>query len=340
MRRLVAAGLAAALTLTACSSGEEGFDQKSDDVVNVYSSRHYDVDKEVYKMFEEETGLKLNVVEGKGDELVERITREKNKPQADVLLTVGAESLYPLHEADALEDSMSDTIESNIPEQFRGDYWMGITSRARVIAYNKDHVDPEKIKTYQDITKPEWKDQILVRPSSSTYNQALLASFVQNDGDDAAKEWAQGVVDNFAREPKGNDIDQAKAVAAGEGDLAIMNSYYWARMANSSDPNEAKVAEKVGLIFPENTHLNISYGALLKGAKNKENAIKLLEFLSSEKIQELYAQKNGEFPLNPKAPLPEVQKSWGEFTKQKVNYQELGKYRDDATKIFDEVGWK
>lgn len=346
MRRLLSTMFIGALALTACSqSAEEAAPSaegsaSSDNVINVYSSRHYDVDKEVYKRFEEATGIKVNVVDGKSDEIIERVQREKDNPKADVLLTVGAESLYPLHEADALEDAMTSTIEENIPENFRGDYWTGLTSRARVIAYNKDNKDAEKIKTYDDLTKDDFKGKVIARSSSSSYNQALLASFIELNGEDAAKEWAEGVVANFARDPEGNDRDQAKAVAAGEADYAIMNSYYLARMLNSSDAAEKEAAEKVALIFPEHAHLNISYGAMLKGAANKDNAKKFLEFLTSEEIQELYATENGEFPLNPKAPLPEIQKSWGEFSVQDLDFEELGKYRDDATKIFDEVGWK
>ncbi|MFW0107774.1 extracellular solute-binding protein [Rothia sp. P7181] len=349
MRRFLATTFATALFATGvvgCSGAADtttaapSEDKSNTKVLNLYSSRHYDADKEVYKMFEEETGIKLNVVEGKSGELIERVTREANNPEADVFLTVGAESISQLNDAGVIADSTSETIANNIPEKYRGENWMGIVSRARVIAYNKDTVDPSTIKTYEDITKPEWKGKVLARSSSSSYNQALLASFVALDGQEKATEWAQGVVDNFAREPKGNDRDQAKAVAAGEGDLAIMNSYYWALMNRSSDPEVVKVTEKVGMIFPEKTHLNLSYASVLKGAKNKDNAIKFLEFLSSEKTQEFIAQENGEFPLNPKTGLPEPQKSWGEFTTQDLDFSTFGKDKPEATRIFDQVGWK
>lgn len=308
--------------------------------LNIYSSRHYDVDKEVYKAFEAKTGITVNVVEGKGGELMERIVREKNAAKADIFLTVGAETIYPLTDKGLFENFSSKFIESKVSPMYRGAGWTGVMSRARVIAYSKDRVDPKAITSYADLTKPEWKGKILVRSSSSSYNLALLSSFVLLEGQDAAESWAQAVVKNMARTPKGNDRDQAKAIVAGEGDLAIMNSYYYVRMANSSDPAERDVVKKVALIFPKETHVNLSYGGILAGAKNKANAVKFLEFLLSEEIQVLYAQKNGEFPLNKDVGLPKIQASWGAFTPQNIDYSQLGSAKDTATIIFDKVGWK
>lgn len=307
--------------------------------INIYSSRHYDVDKDVYEMFTKETGIKVNVVEGKNHELVEKIIREKSNPQADVFLTVGAETIYPLKEEKMLQKFSSKEIEKNIPEHFRGEGWSAVMYRARVIGYDKAKGKPA-IKTYNDLTKSEYKGQILVRPSSSSYNVGLLSSFILENGEKEATEWAKGVIANFARTPQGNDRDQAKAIVAGEGSLAIMNSYYFVRMANSSDPNEREVASKIALLFPEKTHVNISYAGLLTGAKNKENAIKFIEFLSTEKVQSYYAEKNGEFPVNKSVPKTEIQKSWGDFTIQNIKFDELGKYSKKASMIFDIVGWK
>lgn len=338
---LLAATLGFSLLLTGCSNGtEKKADESASKELNIYSTRHYDADKDVYDMFTKETGIKVNVVEGKAPELVEKIIREKDNPQADLFLTVGAETLYPLKEAKMLDKFESETVKQNIPEDFRGDGWSSIMYRARVIAYDKGKTDPSSIKTYADLTKPEYKGQILVRPSSSSYNVALLSSFILLDGEPYAKDWAQKVANNFARTPSGNDRDQAKAIVAGEGSLAIMNSYYYVRMANSSDPAEKDIASKIGLIFPEKTHINISYSGLLTGAKNRENAVKFIEFMTGEKVQNYYAENNGEFPVNPKVPKTEIQKSWGDFTTQKSNFEELGKYATEASKIFDQVGWK
>lgn len=319
---------------------EKEEEPKEKGVVNIYSSRHYDVDKVVYEKFEEETGIKVNVVEGKGGELFERIKREKDNPQADLFFTVGAETIQPLKADDLIEEYSSDILKKNIPAEYIGKGWNGVMSRARIIAYSKDRVDPSTIKSYEDLADPKYKGKILVRSSKSSYNQALLSSFIELNGAEKAKEWAKAIVDNMSREPKGNDRDQAKAVVAGEGDFAIMNSYYFVRMARSSDKAEVEVTEKIGLLFPENTHLNLSYSAMLKGAKNKENAVKFIEFITSDYVQGLYADKNGEFPLNEAVKYPEIQKSWGDFTKQKLNFEEFGKHRIDAVKIFDEVNWK
>ena len=330
----VVLGLAAVLAVFAVSGAWAAGE------LNIYSSRHYDVDKQVYGDFEKETGIKVNVVEGKGDELLERLTREKDKPEADLFLTVGAESIAPLQERALIEPFDSKVVEANIPAPYLGEEWMGITARARVIAYPLDRVDPSKVTSYDDLTKPEWKGKVLVRSSSSSYNVALLSSFIQLNGAEAAKAWAKGIVENLARDPKGNDRDQAKAVVAGEGDLAIMNSYYYVRMLNSSDPAEADAARKIGLIFPRPVHLNLSIAAMVKGAKNKDNAVKFLEFLSEKHVQTLYAEANGEFPLNPSVPLPEVQKAWGGYEPQDLNYQDLGRAKGEAAMIFDQVGWK
>lgn len=337
MRKFIFLLIVLVLTLPIFAQGN--FD-KSEPVLNVYSSRHYDVDDVVYKMFEDETGIKINVVKGKGPELVQRIIREKGNSQADVFLTVGAESIYPLKSEGLLQNFDSELLNSHIPASFRGDGWTGIMSRARVVAVSKDRVNPSSITSYADLAKDDYKGKILVRSSSSSYNIALLSSFVQLYGKDWAENWAKGVVANMARSPKGNDRDQAKGVAAEVGDVAIMNSYYFVRMSNSSDANEKAAASKVQLVFPKETHLNLSYAALLNGAKNRENAIKFMEFLSGAKIQKLYAQKNGEFPLNRNVALPEIQASWGSFETQDLNFEELGKYSVDAAMIFDKVGWK
>lgn len=327
------------LALTGCGS-EKAATTNQDKVLNVYSTRHYDVDKEVYEAFEKETGIKVNVVEGKDAELLERLKREKNDPHADVFLAVGANTIYPLKEDKLLQPISSKTIESNIPANFRGEGWTGLLYRARVIAYEKGKFDPSQIKTYNDLTKPEFRGKILVRNSSSAYNVGLLASFIEEHGAQWANDWAKGIVANLARKPEGNDRDQAKEVVAGVGDLAIMNSYYYVRMVNSSDPKEQEVAKKIGLIFPEKTHINISYAALLNGSKHKENAVKFIEYLTSEKVQKIYAENNGEFAINPKVPKTEIQKSWGDFTIQNIDLSTMGKYAPEAAKIFDMVGWK
>lgn len=347
MHRIAPIALTAifSLGLASCSSqttseNKNASDKAEEKVLNIYSSRHYDVDKKLYEMFTKKTGIKINTTEGKDNEIVKRIFDESANPQGDLFLTVGAESIYQLQQKQALGSSSSQTIQAAIPENFRNENWMGITARARIIAYSKDRVDPKSITSYDDLTKPEWKGKILVRSSSSSYNKGLLSSFLAINGTEKATAWAKGIVNNLARTPKGNDRDQAKAVAAGEGDLAIMNSYYYVRMAKSSDAAEKAASEKIGLIFPKDVHLNLSYGAVLNKAKHPKNAIAFLEFLASPEAQKIIAEENGEFPLNKAVAYPEIQKSWGDFTAQKLDFSTFGKFLPEATTIFDKVGWK
>ncbi|STO09450.1 MULTISPECIES: Fe(3+) ABC transporter substrate-binding protein [Exiguobacterium] len=354
-KKYMALGLSAALTtslLAACASTEEttstGDNETAEEskVVNVYSSRHYDVDKELYKQFEEETGVKVNVVEGKGDELLERLNTEGSNTEADLFITADAGNLHQAKESGHLQAVDSDVLESNIPEKYRDtdNEWFGLTKRARVIVYAKDRVNPEDLSTYEALTEEQWNGKVLVRPSENMYNISLLASFIEVNGVDKAKEWAEGLVNNFARDPQGNDRDQAKAVVAGEGDVAIMNTYYMGLMLNSEDAEEKKVAEQVGVFFPNQdttgTHVNISGIAMTKASKNSENAKKLMEFMSNPSAQEQFASANFEYPVNESVEPNELLKSWGEFKEQDINLSVLGENQQEAIRVLNESGWK
>jgi len=327
-------------------SGEEANKEKESGEVNVYTSRHYEADQELYKMFEEETGIKVNVVEGKGEELMERLSIEGEATEADVYITADAGNLYQAKDRELFQAVESDVLEKNIPEKLRDkdNQWFGLTKRARIIAYAKDRVKPEELSTYEALTESEWQDRVVVRGSDNMYNISLVASFIDVMGEEKAKEWAQGIVNNMARDPQGGDRDQAKAVVAGEADVAIMNTYYLGVMLNSDDPEEVKVAENVGVFFPNQettgTHVNISGAAVTKHAKNKDNAVKFIEFLSDKKAQGKFAEANYEYPANPEVEPAELLKSWGEFKEQDVNLTVYGENQQAAIKIFNEVGWK
>lgn len=315
-------------------------------VVNLYTDRHYDTDEELYKIFTEETGIKVNVVKGKADELIERLAREGQDTEADLLIAADAGRLHRAKEKELLQNISSEEVLKNVPENLRDidNQWVGLTVRGRVLVYSKDRVNPSELSTYEDLTSDKWKGKILVRSSSNIYNQSLLASLIAIHGEEKAKEWAEGVLDNMAREPKGNDRAQATAVVAGEGDLAIMNTYYIGKMLNSSNPEEVKVAENVGVFFPDQdgtgTHINVSGVGLTKDAKNKENAIKFIEFLSDVKAQQQFAQSNYEYPVNPSVEASDLLKSWGEFKTQNINLSKLGELNTKAVEIFNEIGWK
>ncbi|WP_226681755.1 Fe(3+) ABC transporter substrate-binding protein [Sutcliffiella horikoshii] len=347
--------LALMLALTGCvsstnnngnSSSQNNDGAENKEEVNLYTSRHYEADQELYKKFEEETGIKVNVVEGKGDELMERLNIEGEDTKADVFITSDAGNLHQAKEAELLQAVESDVLVENIPEKLRDvdNQWFGLTKRARVIVYHKERVNPEELSTYEALAEPEWKDRVVIRTSENMYNMSLLASFIDIMGKDEAKAWAQGIADNMARDPEGGDRDQAKAVAAGEADVAIMNTYYLGGMLNGTDEEEKKVAESVGVFFPNQettgAHINISGAGVTKHAKNKENAVKFIEFLSSEEAQGQFAEANSEYPVNEKVEPSELLKSWGEFKEQDINLSKLGENQQEAIRIFNEVGWK
>jgi len=314
--------------------------------VNLYTSRHYDVDNELYAKFEEQTGIKVNIIKGEADELLERIKREGNATKADLFLTADVGRLFRAKDAGVLQSVSSEVLDQQIPSKFqdKDKMWYGLTKRARILVYNKEKVKPEELSTYEALTEDKWKGRILVRSSESVYNQSLLASFIEIDGGDKAKEWAQGIVNNMAQKPEGGDRDQAKAIVAGVGDVAIMNTYYFGQMLNSQDPEEVKVAEQLGVYFPNQettgAHVNVSGAGVVKASKNKDNAVKLLEFLSGDEAQAVFAEANYEYPVNEHVKPSELLQSWGEFKEQDIPLSVLGDNNAKALMIFNEVGWK
>jgi iron(III) transport system substrate-binding protein len=245
-----------------------------------------------------------------------------------------------------LQPVQSAEVEKNVPKQWRDseNNWIGMATRARVIVYAKDRVKPEQLSTYEDLASDKWKGKVLVRSSSSLYNQSLLASFIELNGEPAAEAWAKGTVANLARTPEGGDRDQAKAIVAKVGDVAIMNTYYVGQMMNSKDPEEVKVAQNIGVFFPNQettgAHLNISGVGLTKHSKNKENAVKLIEFITGKEGQTMLTQGSYEFPVNGAAEKPALLKEWGDFKTQTLDYAKLGEHNKKAVEILNKVGWK
>lgn len=288
----------------------------------------------------------LNVVSASADELIQKLELEGANSPADVLITVDAGRLNRAVEKDLLQVIESETLHTNIPSKYRApdNKWFGLTYRARVFAYSKERVDPFELSTYEALTQERWKGRILTRSSENIYNQSLLASIVAHHGQEAATEWASALLANMARNPKGSDRDQIKAVASGEGDVAIVNTYYVGIMLNDSNEEERKAAEKIAIFFPNQddrgTHINVSGAAVTKNAPNKDNAIALIEFLSEVDSQNFLANINFEYPVNPNAVFSDLLKEWGSFKADEINLSELGKKNRDAVVIFDRVGWK
>jgi iron(III) transport system substrate-binding protein len=241
--------------------------------LNVYSHRHYDSDAILFKQFSEKTNIKVNVVKGSADQLIQRLVTEGKNSPADVLLTVDAGRLHRAKAAGVLQPVKSKTLFSNVPKSMRDPEgnWYGMTVRSRVIVYSKDRVKPSELSTYEALAKPEWKGRVVARSSSNIYNQSLLASIIAAHGKDKALAWAKAVRKNMARAPRGSDRDQARAVAAGLADVAIMNTYYLGILANSSVAADREVADKVGVFFPNQknrgAHINVSGGGVTASAK-------------------------------------------------------------------------
>jgi iron(III) transport system substrate-binding protein len=314
--------------------------------VTLYTHRHYDVDKEIYAAFEKETGIEVNIVKAGADELIQKMEIEGDQSPADLLLTVDAGRLVRAHEKGLLQPITSDVVSGSIPAYLRAedDSWVGLTKRARVIVYHPDRVDTSKLSTYEALVDPEWKGRILIRSSGNIYNQSLLASIVAHAGEDAAKTWAEGMVTNFARRPKGNDRDQVKAILAGEGDLAVINTYYLGLLRNATDEQSAKAGNAVKIFFPNQdgrgTHVNISGIGLAKYAPHAEAATRLIEYLASKPVQERFASINYEYPANPEAKISEELKSWGSFKEDKLPLTKLGEMYRAAVMTFDVAGWE
>ena len=314
--------------------------------VNIYSHRHYDTDKQLFKMFEKNTGIKVNIVKAKANELIKRLETEGKNSPADILITSDAARLHLAQEKGLLQTVNSRFLNTSIPENLRqkDGYWYALTKRARVIVYNKDKVDPSTLSTYSALTNPEFKGKVLIRKASNIYNQSLLSSMIANDGEKSAKSWAKAMVNNFARTPRGSDRDQMKAVAAGIGDVAVVNTYYVGKLLNSKKRAEVEVGKKMGVFFPnqdgKGTHINISGAGVTKYSKNKENAVRLIEFLVSPTAQSMFGKANYEYPANQNVKPSKLLQSWGTFNEDTLALEELGKNNSKAVKIFNEVNWK
>ena len=309
--------------------------------VNLYSSRHYNTDDELYDGFTEQTGIKVNLIEGKADELIERIKSEGANSPADILITVDAGRLWRAEQADIFAPVESEVLTNNIPTHLRdpNNLWFGYSKRPRIIMYNKDKVDPAQLSTYEDLADSQWKGRFIVRSSSNIYNQSLVAGMIEEKGEAATAEWIKGLVSNFPRPPQGNDTSQIEDIAAGVGDVTIANTYYLARYKDNPE-----VFDKVGIIFPNQedrgAHVNISGAGLLKNSPNKENAITFLEYLASPKAQEFFALGNNEYPVVEGTPVNPVVDSFGEFKDDTTNVSSYGKNNAAAVKIMDLSGWK
>lgn len=316
-----------------------------DQVVNIYSARHYQTDEALYANFTKATGIKVNRIDGKEDELLQRIRTEGAKSPADIFITVDASRLEIADQAGVFAPLQSKVLAQRIPANLRTPNWIAFSTRARIIVYNKSSIKAEWVQTYGDLTHPRLKNQVCVRSGSHPYNLSLGGAFIAHQGEAQAEAWARGLVQNFARAPKGGDTDQLKAVAAGECGVAVSNSYYLARLMRSDKPEDRKVVDALGVVWPNQqtwgTHINVSGAGILKNAPNKANAVKFLEYLSGDQAQTYFADGNNEWPAVPsvKVTNPALQQL-GAFKSDKLNVGTLAKNAAAAQKLFDRAGWR
>ena len=318
--------------------------------VNLYTSRHYDSDDALYQKFTNDTGIKVNVISGKGKALIERLASEGVNSPADVFITVDAGNLWKVQKDGMFQSISSDTINSIVPENLRGpnNEWVGIAKRSRVIYYNPVNVSAEDMEglTYEDLSDPKWKGRVAIRSSGNMYNQSLVASLIANNGIDATEKWAHRFVGNFARKPEGNDRAQIMAVANGEADVAVANSYYIGLMLSGKKGEEQQAAaRKVELHFPgqdgRGAHINVSGAGLMKNAPNANNAVKFIEFLLSEEAQSHIVNNTYEFPmLEGVAPSDLIAQFGSGFKEDQTSVASYGEFNPEAVKLMDRVGWQ
>ena len=339
-RQFAAASLAAmAMPMVRRASAASG-------EVNVYSARHYPADETLYGLFTQETGIKINIIQGTAEELMERVKLEGESSPADIFVTVDAGNLWRAQQAGVFQPTKSALLAEKIPASFQEPegHWFGFSTRARVVVYDKTKVKPEDLSTYEDLADPKWQGRILIRSSNNIYNQSLLASIIEHDGPEKAEAWAKGLVANFARKPEGGDTDQIKALIAGEGDIAISNTYYFARMLASKDEAVKKSLENLAVFFPNQqdrgTHVNVSGAGVAAHAPNRDNAVAYLEFMAKPAAQEIFSGANFEYPVVAGSKMSDIVAAWGDFKRDEINVSALGRNNPQAVMIMDRAGWR
>jgi iron(III) transport system substrate-binding protein len=312
--------------------------------VNVYSSRHYDSDDQLYRNFTEATGIEVNRIEGEADELIARMKAEGANSPADVFLTVDAGRIWLADREGLLQPVESELLESRIPSHLRHPegHWFGFSQRARLIYYSTERVE-EPPQTYMDLADPKWEGRICIRSSSNIYNLSLMSAMIEHHGPEEAKAWAEGVLNNLAREPAGGDTDQLLGIVSGECDIAVANSYYYLRALTEEVEGLSGETDKIGVVFPNQsttgTHVNVAAAGVAANAPNEENAIEFLEYLASRDAQEFLANQNNEYPAVPGVPLGEAPAQLGLFRQDTLNLSVLGENQPEAQAIFNEVGF-
>ena len=316
------------------------------EVVNIYNSRHYGTDQQLWDQFTRDTGILVNVVDGTHEQLIQRMQAEGANSPADIFITVDAGRLAQASGLGLLQPIKSELLDSRIPANLRDPdgLWYGLAMRARVLVYAKDRLDPSQLSTYEALAEPAMKGKVLVRSSTSVYNLSLVGSILAADGPEATERWCEGLVANMARPPEGGDTDQLAALAAGVGDVAISNTYYLARLQASARPKDHEVGAKLAVFFPNQsdrgTHVNVSGAGVLRTAPHRDNAVKLIEYMTSPEAQRYFADVSLEFPANLEVPPHPVLAEWGTFKRDALNPAVYARNSAAAAMITDRCGWR
>jgi iron(III) transport system substrate-binding protein len=342
---IIIIGVVIAVILAALNVGG---DDNSNGEVNLYSARIESLVKPLLDDFTEETGIEVNLLTGSGDGLLSRLQSEGENSPADAFLTVDAGRLHRAKEAGLFQPLNSEVLRDEIPAHLRDadNQWVGLSMRARPIFYAHDRVDASELGGYLSLADEKWRGRICVRSSDNVYNQSLVAGMIAEYGEERTEEWARGLVANFARSPVGGDRDQLHAVASGECDIAIANTYYFGGMTASDDADNQEAVEKISIHWPDQgegemgVHVNVSGIGLLKNAENEENAIRLIEYLASAEAQSSYAQRNQEYPVREGAEQSEITAEWGDFRADDVNMSVLGENNAAAVQLMNRAGWR
>ncbi len=314
--------------------------------ITLYSARQENLIKPLLDQFSEQTGIKINLLTGSADALLQRLQSEGIESPADVLITTDAGRLHRAMQANVLQPISDEALAASVPAAYQhpDQFWMGLSLRARPIMYVTDRVDPSELSSYEDLADPKWRGRICIRSSGNIYNQSLVASMISASGEAAVEEWAHGLVANLARKPTGGDRDQIKAAANGQCDLVVANTYYLAGMLTSEDPEQIESASKMAVFWPNQAdrgvHVNISGVGLTRSSSNPAQAEQLIAWLLSEQVQALYGRANGEYPVRSDAAPSELLVSWGEFKSDDLNLSQLGVLNADAVKLMDRAGWQ
>lgn len=338
--------LVGTLLISACLSVTALADQSvaSAGVVNVYSARHYDTDMALYERFTETTGIRVNLIEGNSDGLIERIANEGEFTPADMMITVDAGRLWRAQQAGIFRAVESTVLNERVPANLRdpNGEWFGLSKRARVIVYNKAAGLPIGLDSYESLADPKLRGKLCMRSSSNIYNLSLLGAMIEHLGESEAQAWAQGVVANFSRAPQGNDTAQLRAVGAGECGISIANTYYIGRLLGSNQPADQELMTQLGVLFPNQgdrgAHVNISGAGVTRYAPNPENAVKFLEYLTSDFAQRLFAEGNNEYPVT--GAVTGAVAALGKFKEDPINAVILGSNQAKAVQLFDRAGWR